>query len=341
MKKFIIPLVTAAVVSMMLAGCVPGAAPPVTPPPVTPLKLAVTGVIHPYFEPLFPKAANDYMDATGIQTTYRGTIHFDQEEANVIIEALVAMGYKGFAMWPGHPTAVNATITELKAEGIPTVLIAGPADLPTDAKLCIATDVKGSAAKATEYVIEAMGGKGNIVNLLGALSDPNTILRKEGIEEVVARYPDVKIIAELADIDVLEPALEKIDSLLAARAKEIDGMVSTNYICSVVASQALTELGDKRIKFVGIDDDATVLQAIRDGYIVGSMSQNPYGQAYVGLEALRLLKTGYTVKEGVYFIDSGSFLVNKDNVDTYQDIKKADARAMLETLAEKYFNPPK
>jgi len=37
MKRFIIPIVTAAVVvSIILAGCVPEAAPPVTPPPVTP-----------------------------------------------------------------------------------------------------------------------------------------------------------------------------------------------------------------------------------------------------------------------------------------------------------------
>jgi ribose transport system substrate-binding protein len=298
-------------------------------------KFAVTGVLHPYFEP-WGQVVKDYTNDTGIKCEYRATKHFDQEEANVIIEGMLALGYNAFAMWPGHPVSVNVTITELVNQGIPVVLIAGPAELPTDASLCIATDVKESAMKATENLIKAMGEKGNIVNLLGALSDPNTILRKEGVEEVVTRYPDVKIIAELADIDAFEVAAMKIDSLLAARADEIDGMVATAYVPTVVSSEAF-----KRIKFIGIDDDTKVLQAIKDGYITGTMTQSPYGQAYIGLEALRLLKSGYTVKEGVYFIDSGSFLVTADNVDRYAEILKTNAMKMLETFAEDYFNPPK
>jgi len=348
MRKFIVPLLTLAiVVSMILTGCMPKAAAPVAPPPVAPaaprveeFKFAVTGVLHPYFVP-FEVATKDYMSDTGIRTAYRATVHFDQEEANVIIEGMLAQGYNGFAMWPGHPTAVNATINELVAKGIPVVVIAAPCDLPTKASLCTATDVKASAMEATKHVIEAMGEKGNFVNLLGALSDPNTILRKQGVEETVAKYPGVKIIDEIADIDAFEPCIDKVSSLLAARAAEIDGMVSTCYIPTVVVSEALTEIGDRRIKFVGIDDDPKTLQAIRDGYIVGAMSQAPYAQAYLGCESLRLLKMGYTVKEGVWFINSGFFLINKDNVATYKDIIKSNAVTMLGTWAKDYFNPPK
>lgn len=303
-------------------------------------EFAVTGVLHPYFEPM-RESTKDFMKNTGIECEYRATVHFDQEEANVIVEGLLALGFNGFAMWPGHPVGVNATITELVDQGIPVILIAGPAKLPTDASLCIATDVKKAAMIGAENLIEAMGGKGNIANLLGALSDPNTILRKEGIEEVVAKYPHVRIIDELADIDAFEPASVKIDSLLAARAGEIDGMISTNYICTVVASEALTEIGDKRIKFIGMDDDSKVLKAIREGYVTGSMVQAPYGQAYLGLEALRLLKAGYTVKEGVYFVDSGVTLVHADNVDTYAEVVKAKVMKIQKTFTEDCFNPPK
>ncbi|MQY58694.1 MAG: substrate-binding domain-containing protein [Clostridia bacterium] len=302
-------------------------------------RFALVGVMHPYFAP-FEIAAADFMADTGIHTTYRAASTFCQDASNIVIEGMLALGYNAFAMWPGHPSAVNVTVTELVEQGIPVTIASAPVDFPTDASLAVATDVKASAMAAAEHLIEAMGGKGNIVNLLGALGDPNTILRRDGVEEVVARYPDVTIITELADIDVFEPALDKIGSELAARVDEIDGMITTNYICTVVGSELLTELGDKRIKFVGIDDDPKVLQAIRDGYIVGAMSQSPYGQAYLTLEALRLLKMGYTVKEGVWMIDSGSFLINRDNVEIYADIIKANVTDMLETFAEDYFNPP-
>jgi ribose transport system substrate-binding protein len=303
-------------------------------------KLAVTGVLHPYFEPM-RDSVKDYMKATGIPCEYRATKDFDQEQANVIIEGLLALGYNGFAMWPGHPVSVNVTITELVSKGMPVVLIAGPAELPTDASFCIATDVKASAMKATENLIKAMGEKGNIVNLLGALSDPNTVLRKNGVEEVVARYPKVKILGEIADIDAFEAASTKIDSFLAARAKEVDGMVATAYVPTVVASEALRDIGDKRIKFVGIDDDPKVIQAIKDGFITGTMTQSPYGQAYVGLEAVRLLKLGYTPKQGHYFIDSGSFMVSKENVAAYANIIRENAKKMLNTFQKEHLNPPK
>jgi ribose transport system substrate-binding protein len=108
-----------------------------------------------------------------------------------------------------------------------------------------------------------------------------------------------------------------------------------------VGAEALAEIGDKRIKFVGIDDDPKVIQAIKDGYVTGTMTQSPYGQALVGLEALRLLKSGYTVKEGKYFIDSGSFMVSKENADSYAEIIKQNAMKLLENLEKDYFDPPK
>ena len=196
MKKLVLILITLAIGIALVAGPAMAKEKP---------KLAVTAVLHPYFAPM-ETAAEDYMKDTGIKTEYRATQHFDMEEANVIIEGMMTLGYNGFAMWPGHPESVNATITELKSEGIPTILIAGPAKLPTDAELCIATDVGASAAKAAELLIKAMGGKGNVVNLLGQLSDPNTLIRKKAIEEVIAKHPDVKLLAEIAEIDAFEAA---------------------------------------------------------------------------------------------------------------------------------------
>ncbi|MBT4286342.1 MAG: substrate-binding domain-containing protein [Deltaproteobacteria bacterium] len=304
------------------------------------LKIGVTGVLHPYFGPM-ETAAKDYMKASSIPTKYRATQHFDMEEANVIIDGMVTLGYNAFAMWPGHPNSVNATITELLDQGIPTILIAGPAKLPTDAKMCIATDVGSSAAKGASSLIKAMGGKGNIVNLLGNLSDPNTLIRKKAIEDTAAKYPDIKIIAEISGIDSFEAATAKMDAYLSTKSKNVDGMISTAYVPSVVGAQILTEMGDKRIKFVGIDDDAKVLEAISAGYVTGTMTQSPYGQAFAAMEGLRLLNKGYTIKKGVYFVDSGSFIINSGNVDSYKQILKSNAEKMVAELAKTYFDNPK
>lgn len=303
-------------------------------------KFAVVGVLHPFFDPM-GTAAKDYMAATGIPTEYRATQNFDMEQENVIIEAMKAQGYNAFALWPGHPESVNATIAELKDENIPVILVGGQAKLPTKAALCIATDVAKSAATGTELLIKAMGGKGNIVNLLGELSDPNTLLRKAAIEGVIAKYPNVKLLAEISSVDSFEAATSKIDAFLSTRGKEVDGMISTAYVASVVNSELLREIGDKRIKFIAIDDDPKVLAAIKDGYVTGTMSQAPYAQAYIAQGGLKLLREGYTVKAGKYFIDSGSFLIDAKNADNYAEKIKADAQKMLSTFQTDYFDPPK
>jgi len=56
-------------------------------------------------------------------------------------------------------------------------------------------------------------------------------------------------------------------------------------------------MGDKRIKMVGIDHDQVVLKAIKDGFVNGTMLQNPYGQGYVGSYALDKLRSGCKLKD--------------------------------------------
>ena len=153
---------------------------------------------------------------------------------------------------------------------------------PTSPSASAPTSIN-SAYLGTKELIKAMGGKGNVVHLAGLLVDPNTTLRVKAVETAVAETNGaVKLLQTVADTDAQEAADQKINALLAAQKDQIDGMIATGYIPSVVASKSLRTLGDKRIKFVGIDDDPIVLDAIKDGFVSGTMAQNPYGQGYIG-----------------------------------------------------------
>jgi ribose transport system substrate-binding protein len=304
-----------------------------------PDKFAAVGVIHPYFFPM-EGAVKDYAANTGTSAIYQATKDFDMGQENTIIDGLTPQGYNGFALWPGHPYSVNVTITALKKAGIPVILIGGQAKLPTDAALCIATDVAASAAEGARQVIKAMGDKGNFVDILGMLSDPNTLIRKAAIEKVISEHPNVKLLETISDTDAFEAATSKIPPFFAARWDEIDGAQTTAYVAAVVTSQYLTERKNDRIKFVGIDEDQKVLDAIRDGYILGTMTQSPYAQAYLGLTGLHLLRQGYTVKSGKYFIDSGFFLLDKSKLDTWQDLIKNNAQSMAKSFVADYFDAP-
>ncbi len=111
--------------------------------------------------------------------------------------------------------------------------------LPTTASLTVSTDVKGAAMEATEALIQMMGGEGKIVNVLEVLEDANTVLRKEGVEEVVAKYPDVEIVQEISGMKSVEEAIEKIENAISANIDEINGIIATGFTTTVGIAQTL------------------------------------------------------------------------------------------------------
>lgn len=298
----------------------------------------VPGGPHPYFAPM-EGALADAVEEFGLgESVFRAPAEWDLNAQNELIETLAAQGYNAFAIFPGDANGTNGVIEELMSANLPTVTVGGCTTQPSEAQFCIATDVGQSAYLGTKELIEAMGGSGNIVHLTGFLVDPNTQIRMEAVERAVAETDGaVELIQHLADIDSQEEADNQINALLAAQQDQIDGMIATAYVPSVVGATALRNIGDQRIKMVGIDDDQIVLDAIRDGFLVGTMSQNPYGQAYIAAYALDLLRHGCQMNEdSPFLIDSGTFLIDADKVDTYQDDLVALTADIQSDFAEQY-----
>ncbi|HVX81322.1 MAG TPA: substrate-binding domain-containing protein [Devosiaceae bacterium] len=297
----------------------------------------IPGGPHPYFAPWEQAAADAKKDFGIAAVDFKVPTDWKLNLQTQLIESLAAQGYNAFGIFPGDAVGINSTISELKGNNVPAIALAGCAQDPTDAAFCLGTDVYNSAYLGTKELIKAMGGKGSIVHIAGLLVDPNTTLREQAVQKAVDETGGaVKLLQTVADTDAQEAADQKINALLAAQKDQIDGMIATAYIPSVVASKSLRALGDKRIKFIGIDDDKIVLDAIKDGFVAGTMAQNPYGQGYIGAYVLDLLASGTcTVKDDApwiktpqtaHFIDSGTLVINESNLTTYKDdLKKVTA----------------
>jgi len=300
----------------------------------------VPGGPHPYFLPMKPGLADAVKDFGLGESVFKSPAEWKLDAQNQLIYSLVAQGYNAFGIFPGDANASNATVNELVGKDIPVVALGGCLNSPTKTSFCLATDVGQSAYLATKALIKSLGGKGTIVHFTGFLVDPNTQKRINAVKKAVAETNGaVQLVDTIADVDSQEAANQKINAYLAAHGKKTDGIVTTAYVPSTVAATALRNLGDKRIKMVGIDDDPIVLNAIRDGYLVGTMVQNPYGQAYIGAQVLAYLKTGCKPKaDAPHYINSGTFLVTKDNVDTYKEEVKTMTKKISKTFVEKYLD---
>jgi ribose transport system substrate-binding protein len=318
---------------------------PVTPAPATPAPSATTAATtfpcatpagfapvwyasapHPYFDTVKPgveAAAKEF----GFTPVLQVGPDWTQDAENQGMQALFAKGSRYFTVYPSDANGANALYEELTKQGATIVNFGGSTTEPTTAKFVFATDVKAAAMQATEALIAAMGDKGNIINVLEVLEDPNTVLRKAGVEEVVAKHPNVKIIQEISGMKSAEEAVQKVTDAVAANSTKVDGIIATGFTPSVAIAQVLTDYkakgGTRAIHAVGIDTDPIVVKAIQDGVMDGTISQNPYGHGYLSMLALMCMADGYTPKAGAYRVDTGTAFVTKDNLTTYAaDIQK-------------------
>jgi ribose transport system substrate-binding protein len=301
-------------------------------------KIALTpGGPHPYFAPWETGAADAKKDFGIGAVDYKVPADWKLELQTELMEALASQGYKGLGFFPGDPVGLNSTIVELKSAGAATAALGGCVVDPTQAAFCLATDPFNASYQATKELVKAIGGKGRIVHLTGLLIDTNTTLREQAVQKAVDETNGaVKLVQTVADTDAPEAGDQKINALLAAQKDQIDGIVATAYITSVVTSKSLRALGDKRIKFVALNDDPIILDAIKDGFAQGTFVQNPYGQAYIGAYALDLLASNacemkadapwIKTPQTAHFIDSGVVYVNAANLASYKnDLKTLTA----------------
>jgi ribose transport system substrate-binding protein len=294
---------------------------------------------HPYFS-LVQKgaeaAAKDY--DVRVYTTLGQEFTQDNETQNV--EALSARGYKGFSIFPTDPAGGNALFQELKKRGQFVVAYGAEPNLPTAASFTVGTDIKGAAMRACEDLIKIMGDKGNILNVLEMVTNVNTTRRNEGIKEVVAKHPNVHIIQTVSDMTTVGEATTKIQGGLAARGEEIDGMIATGYNPTVAAAAILTEWHKdpkhKRIHFIGVDTDKTVIQAIREGNIDGTIAQNPFAHGYIPIALLKLMLDGWKPVKPYQFVEAGDVLVTRANTDTYEQEISAITDKIKKDLTTKY-----
>jgi ribose transport system substrate-binding protein len=305
----------------------------------------VPGGPHPYFA-AWEKAGQDAMKDFKLGAAdYRVPQKWELSMQNSLLESLLSQGYNAFLVFPGDPVGSNSTVQELTENGAPVIATAGCLKEPTTAVFCLGTDTGNSAYLGTKELIKAMGGKGRIAHFTGFLVDPNTQLRIDAVEKAAKEVSGVSVVQVIADIDAPQPAEEKINAYLAAHAGDVDGIVTTAWVPAVVAANALRKIGDKRIKMVGIDHDEVVLKAIKDGFVNGTMLQNPYGQGYIGSYALDRIRHGCKVKADApfktialtnRFIDSGTVYADKDAVDNYVGSMQAITKTIFGGFEKTY-----
>ncbi len=277
-------------------------------------------VPHTYFQDV-KVGVEAFEKDYGVAVEKRFGPDWEQSSESENVEALASMGYRLFSVYPTDPSGANALYKELTQKGCHFINFGANTFEPTDAEFYVGTDVKAAAKTVCEELIKSMGGKGNIINVLEILEDSNTALRKQAIEEVISKYPDVHIIQEVSGTKNTEEAVQKISEALYANIDRVDGIICTGDTTSVGMAQVLSEYKKegrgKTIHSVGVNTDPIVVKAIKDGIMDKTIAQNSYGMGYISCLLLKYLHEGWESRTGGFQrIDTGIVIADKNNIDS-------------------------
>jgi ribose transport system substrate-binding protein len=131
-------------------------------------------------------------------------------------------------------------------------------------------------ATVTDALFQKIGGKGNVIMTQGALGHTGAQGRAAGFKATLAKYPDIKLLAEdPADWDVNKVAKLWEDYLVKYPAGQIQAGMFHNDDMALAAAKVIKNAGrDKEIALCGVDAMPPAIQAVIDGSLAATV-RNP------------------------------------------------------------------
>jgi inositol transport system substrate-binding protein len=206
------------------------------------------------------------------------------------VENFLAQGVDAVVVLPVDTAATGPMTKSVVAAGKPLVYVNRlPANLPKGVAY-VGSDSIQAGIMNMEELGKAMGGKGNLVILMGELDNEAAIGRTDGIKKVVKeKFPGIKIVREETGNWKREQGKTIMENWLAS-GQEIDGVASNNDEMALGALQAIKAAGKMgKIPVGGTDGSHDALESMEKGELNNTVFQNPVGQGDEAVNAAYLL----------------------------------------------------
>jgi ribose transport system substrate-binding protein len=168
------------------------------------------------------------------------------------IEDLIARQVDAIIINAGSPRALNPVIARAVDAGI--LVVDFESITESDRSYHLAIDQEEFGRILADWLVKAMGGKGNVVLFNGMPGTGVNALRLAGGEKVFAQYPDINIVQSVdADWDYAK-AKRAMEDLFASNIK-IDGIWSQGGAMSHAIIDAYTERGEEPPFITGEDSN--------------------------------------------------------------------------------------
>lgn len=254
--------------------------------------------------------ADEELGTTTHVTGPREAADFDREIIRYMGEALESepdgiMGYAGIrAMFP--------LINQAGEKGIP--FLAVDSDAPSTTRIAyIGTNLYAFGYKAGESMVRLTDGMAKIGYICSSFSAQNEAEVLRAFEDAISDY-NMDIIAVGEGWSDPERAAGAVEAMLA-ECPEITAIFCTGGYNVTGAARVKKIQGLNSLILVGFDDVEENLAFVREGVIDALLVQLPYQMGYQGVHLLKEFVDKGKVERDAY--DTGSILINQENVDSY------------------------
>jgi ribose transport system substrate-binding protein len=298
--------------------------------------LVSTNVKIPYWQAgsagLFQAAAQ-----LKVRSEFSGPDSYDPKAEQKAFREAVQSKPTGILVSVADPSLLKDDIDQAVAAGIPVITV--DSDAPASKRLLfIGTDNYHAGQIGGQRLAKEMNGKGNVV-VFTIPEQANLKERLRGYRDALEGFPQIKITRIVDMKGDSRVAFDTATEVLGQDKKErTDAFVCLEALAGKEVATVLSQHAIKDKIVLAMDTDEDTLSWIQKGVIVATISQKPYTMSFVGLKILDDLYhhklsnlTADWARDSFApipaFVDTGSSLVDKSNVDAVITASKSVANA--------------
>lgn len=270
-----------------------------------------------------------YAEANNIELVWNSANNDVSTQASQV-DSLINQGVDAIIVVPVQADSLAPQVAAAKEKNIPLLAVNAALETP-DLAGNVQPDDVAAGEQEMQMMADKLGGRGNIVILQGPLGGSGEINRGKGIDNVLAKYPDIKVLAKDTANWKRDEAVNKMKNWISSFGPEINGVVAQNDDMGLGALQALKESGRTGVPIVGIDGIEDGLNAVKSGEFIGTSLQNGTVELSAGLAVANAIVKGEDVNtEPVYIMPA----ITQENVDVAIQHVVTERQQFLDGLVE-------
>jgi ribose transport system substrate-binding protein len=260
------------------------------------------------------KARKDFDVKVEVFRPLKGEVS-DQQK---FLEDIQVLGFKGVAISPINPDAMTPILDKVAAK---MPLICHDSDAPKSKRnVYVGTNNveagKAAGKAAVEAVTAAGKTKGKVALFVGRIDMQNSIERKKGVEEELAKLSDLEILPVFLDNTDRAKAKKNVEDALVRYPDLVLAIGLWSYNGPAIAGAVRESAREEKPIVITFDEEEETLKSVEDGLIRATIVQKPFEFGY---QSVRLLKELSDGKQVPSTYDTGIVTVKQDNLKAFWD----------------------